>query len=138
MSRRTMRPRRTSVALFTDGRLRVFVEAAMEGIITSRWSLGQSLVIGRWSLAIETVDYPDPRTTDDQRPTTAFYAGVTLKLISTAVDECVSAPTEMKSTPVSAYDRTFSRLIPPAHSSGIRRGCREQISTALRAASTLR
>src|SRR6202158_2484605 len=103
MSRRTMRPRRTSVALCTDGRLRVFVEAAMEGIITSRWSLGQSLVIGRWSLAIETVDYPDPRTTDDQRPTTAFYAGVTLKLISTAVDECVSAPTEMKSTPGSAY-----------------------------------
>src|SRR5260370_25101125 len=76
-------------------------------------------------------------TTDDQRLTTGSYAGVTLILISTAVDECVSAPTEMKSTPVSAYDRTFSRLIPPAHSSGIRRGWREQISTAWRTFSTL-
>ncbi len=62
-----------------------------------------------------------PRTTNDQRPTTGSYAGVTRKLISTAVDDCVSAPTEMKSTPVSAYARTFSRLMPPAHSSGIRR-----------------
>src|ERR1700675_2120268 len=47
MSRRTMRPRRTSVALCTDGKLRVFVEAEMEGIITSRWSL----VVSRWQIA---------------------------------------------------------------------------------------
>jgi hypothetical protein len=33
-----MRPRRTSVALWTEGNLRALVEAAMEGIITSRWS----------------------------------------------------------------------------------------------------
>jgi hypothetical protein len=33
-----MRPRRTSVALWTEGKLRAFVEAAMEGIINSRWS----------------------------------------------------------------------------------------------------
>src|SRR6266853_5141890 len=64
MSRRTMRPRRTSVALCTDGRLRVFVEAEMEGIITSRWSL----VVSRWQ--IEPRIDPGPRTTNDQRPTT--------------------------------------------------------------------
>src|ERR1019366_974195 len=71
MSRRTMRPRRTSVALCTDGKLRVFVEAAMEGIITSRWSL----VVGRWQIESGedgevTTACParDRLTTDDQRP----------------------------------------------------------------------
>src|SRR6202162_1370981 len=66
MSRRTMRPRRTSVALCTDGKLRVFVDAEMEGIITSRWSL----VFSRWQ--IESGDDLDARTTNDQRPTTGF------------------------------------------------------------------
>src|ERR1700693_2546023 len=46
MSRRTMRPRRTSVALCTDGKLRGFVDAEMEEIITSRWSL----VVIRWQI----------------------------------------------------------------------------------------
>src|SRR5208282_4856275 len=101
----------------------------------------QSLVVSRWSLATEfRMIQPanDSRpTTNDRRLTTALYAGVTRILISTAVDECVSAPTEMKSTPVSAYARTFSRVIPPAHSNGILLDWREQISTALRTFSTL-
>src|ERR1039458_4269747 len=66
-------------------------------------------------------------TTNPQRPTTGPHAGPARKLISTAVDEVVSAPTEMKSTPVSAYERTFSSVIPPAHSSGMRREWCEQI-----------
>src|SRR5216684_2919788 len=64
MSRRTMRPRRTSVALCTDGRLRVFVETEMEGIITSRWSL----VVSQWQ--------PNrgwPQITNDQRLTTSDW-----------------------------------------------------------------
>jgi hypothetical protein len=32
ISNRTMRPRRTSVAVCTDGRLRVLVEVEMEGL----------------------------------------------------------------------------------------------------------
>src|SRR5271155_1156990 len=63
------------------------------GIITSRWSF----VVGN-----RIPNDPTGRTTSDRRPTTGFQAGVTLKLISTAVNDCVSAPTEMKSTPVSA------------------------------------
>src|SRR5450631_1103313 len=67
----------------------------------------QSLVVGRWQIAsrgrLRRVWLCDGlRTTGDHRRTTALYAGCTRKLISTAVDECVSAPTEMKSTPVSA------------------------------------
>src|SRR5271157_4142545 len=55
-------------------------------------SLVVEAVVSRWSLANETVGDPVPRTTDDQRLTTGFYAGVTRRLISTAVDDCVSAP----------------------------------------------
>src|ERR1700724_2047884 len=39
MSRRTMRPRRTSVALWNDGQLPGFVGAEVGEIITRRWSL---------------------------------------------------------------------------------------------------
>src|ERR1019366_8944113 len=71
MSRRTMRPRRTSVALCTDGKLRVFVEAAMEGIITSR--------VVRCSLFADCLRQPSPsedaaflRTANDEQPTTSY------------------------------------------------------------------
>src|SRR6266404_7141706 len=96
MSRRTMRPRRMSVALCTDGKLQVFVEAEMEGIITSRWSLGscrdgrpgrpssagaavQPNLDSPYSLAKSNPAkmkkqrwYTSPRTTNDQRPATGF------------------------------------------------------------------
>ncbi len=71
-----MRPKRTSVALWTEGKLRVFTEVEMEGIINSR-AHGCSLPL-------------------------LTYAGVTRKLMSTAVNDRVSAATDMKSTPASA------------------------------------
>ena len=50
----------------------------------------------------------------------SLYAATTRRLISAAWVECVSRPTEIKSTPASANARTFSRRIPPEHSTGIR------------------
>src|SRR5229473_41911 len=70
MSRRTIRPRRTSVALCTDGRLRVFAEVEMEGIINSRWSM----VVSCWQnqfrgrcRSYDGVPPPERLTTDGQR-----------------------------------------------------------------------
>src|SRR6202795_4354313 len=74
MSRRTMRPRRTSVALCTDGRLRVFVEAEMEGIINSRRDAGRwSLVVRRWQIESgESADATKCAGPNDHRPTTGL------------------------------------------------------------------
>lgn len=44
----------------------------------------------------------EKRPTNSERSGNKRYAGVIRKLMSTAVADCVSAPTEMKSTPVSA------------------------------------
>jgi hypothetical protein len=93
-----MRPRRTSVALWTDGRFRVFVEEGMKGIINSRWPL----VVGSLSLSLANQIVARCSIRERLKTNDRGYAGVTRILISTAVDECVSAPTEMKSTPVSA------------------------------------
>ena len=51
-------------------------------------------------------------------PQLLSYTGMILMLRSTAGTECVSAPTEMKSTPVSAYARMFSSVMPPEASNG--------------------
>jgi hypothetical protein len=57
-----MRPRRTSVALWTEGKLRAFVEAAMEGIINSRWSF----VVGRWQIEFRMIQQRERLTTSDR------------------------------------------------------------------------
>jgi hypothetical protein len=43
------------------------------------------------------------------------------KLISNAVTECVSAPTEMRSTPVTAIGRSVSKVTPPEASNSTTR-----------------
>jgi hypothetical protein len=57
-----MRPRRTSVALWTEGKPRAFVEAAMEGIINSRWSF----VVGRWQIEFRMIQQRERLTTSDR------------------------------------------------------------------------
>ena len=99
ISRRTIRPRRTSVALCTDGRLRVLVETGDGGnykqssVETVQFAIEAAYA---FQCRLQIGDYKF--SGDGLAPN----AGVARKLISTAVAECVSAPTEMKSTPVSA------------------------------------
>lgn len=64
-------------------------------LVSSLWFL----VYGFYKL---TEDFCEQQETSNQELVDWFYAGVTRRLISTASEECVSAPTEMKSTPVSA------------------------------------
>ena len=52
----------------------------------------------------------------------AYAGSATMRIeISAALAECVSAPTLMNSTPVSAYARMFSSTMPPEAYVGIQR-----------------